>query len=240
MPRPRRMLFALIVRLSVLCSGIPVGYLSCPRVLTTKEAMSTDQPASPNQSPLDRHMGNVQLHHATLADAVRLMRETTAANIFLEPNHEDDSGAPEEVAFDGEFQDPTLGEFFGALRLSDPWLTFTNQDSVLLIRRSEDGANAARGYPVQDLLDDRELWLRFENAANGPGHYAPTAQNREDMLLNLVEQMVGVQNDWPRADDRTAPVRIVSGQLFVTQSPRGHEQVADLLEVLRRIADQPR
>jgi hypothetical protein len=237
-PRPRIPL-GVAIRFAVLSSGIALGYLFCPRELpAAPDVALPDQPGVQDPSPLDRQMGTVMLHDATLSDIVQLIRERTGANVFVKPSAE--NGSPQVPGFEAEISNPTLGEFIRAMSFWDPALKCEHRNGALVVSRSSEpplirGGSGLRVYLISDLLENRLLWREFLDGRQ-PGA-ADAAQGREDSLLRQISTTVA-PDTWRDSGGVVGSMRIANGQLIVTQSPAAQVQIADLLEVLRRIADQ--
>jgi hypothetical protein len=164
----------------------------------------------------------------TNRDLADLLHRRTGVSLLSELNPA--AGGKSELATQGplDLHGATVRQLLSILRnyaihqCDPPLVERNNTDYELDIRRV---------YNVGDLLSNTRLWSAIPLDGNSAPVTVRTRQECQSALMVRLGRMRSKEIENDRAEF------LLRDQLILTAAPETHEMVADLLEVLRRIAD---
>lgn len=230
---PTRHFRRLVILLLVGGLGYCAGYLLTPRNLPMTSAELGDRKLDGHEIPaLDRVIGDVRISSLTTIDVVKLLHQRSGANVACDWTPE--SEVPLNVP-PLELHHVTAGQLLRTLQRFDMGLEFYVYANVLRLEHSPGKrmGNPNRVYPVDDLLADAGLWKAIAGETGKNTGSSPSA-GPGWALFGLVQGTI------PLYDAKildSMPVDVNEGPLRAAEPAEVQDQIADLLEVLRRIAD---
>jgi len=221
--------------------GYAAGYLFCPRSATAARDWSDSEQVS-EEAMVDQRLAEVQLPKLTLTALADLIHDRAGGSAVAiwgrRFSFEDDALEAPPL----HLHDVTLGQFLRTIQRFDHGLQITFAGNVFQLERNT-GASPllpAVSYKVDDLLQNRRLWESIGHAHDvPPPEGSNVSQSGENLLATLQDTLP--PSAWRSVDQIEGfpdPSTHLEGDwLVVNELPEVQDQVADLLEVLRRIAD---
>lgn len=183
------------------------------------------------QAQLDRTLPEVSFDNIALGDVVEFLRDVTNANLFVNWKALEDAGIDRNTAVTVRLRNV---KFSKALHVildqvaggGPKKLDYAVDGGVITVSTADDLAHntVTRVYDVRDLMRQGE--------AGGDG------AKREAAAIKLLTDSIDPAS-WREHGGQVGSVRVLNGQLVVTQSPENHKAVANLLKQTRTLLGLP-
>jgi hypothetical protein len=221
---PKHVAGPVLRRLLTGAIGFCAGYLFTPRDLPRRTESSLDDRKIDDLPGMNRIIDHAAFSSPTLLELTQWIGEETGQSVACDDKAGEDLrlAAPKL-----EMRRVTIAQILRTLQRLDPRLSFELEEHVLDVGLGYSSlSDDARAYPVDDLENNRALL----NSLFPRGEPDST-------LDHLVSETIPL-HDMGLLDARQLSEE--DGHLRVIQPKYVQDQIADLLEVLRRIADQQR
>lgn len=207
---------------------------------------------------LDVKISEIDFNDMPLDDVINYLREITGTNFIVEWGRIEFFGIPRDTRIQLSLRNVTARTVLDAvcaqLGYNDRYFGYVLQDNIVRITAGDDAHSRfvnTRIYPIRDWVE-REVArsvARHPPTAKrtpnlGGGNYSPpdpaidqfTPAEREVAvytdLIHLIRESID-RDSWVDNGGRIGSVRPILGRLVITQSPKAHQQIEELLAKLR-------